>query len=163
MPDNVVFCTSCGRRIWVPGDDTDTSPAIALEKTTAAVNVSSDRASTTSIQTSPKDHLIAASAYVTFIPAMIFLSLEPFKRNRFIRFHSLQSIFLAAGAIVVALAMRLLYSLLALIPVAGYLLAWLTVFVVFLGLLILWLVLLVKALQGEMFKLPVIGKLAEKL
>jgi uncharacterized membrane protein len=34
--------------------------------------------------------------------------------------------------------------------------------VTLLGLVILWLVLLVKALQGQTFKLPFIGNLAEK-
>jgi uncharacterized membrane protein len=58
--------------------------------------------------------------------------------------------------------MRILYSLLALIPVLGFLLAWLATGVTLLGLVILWLVLLVKALQGQTFKLPFIGNLAEK-
>jgi uncharacterized membrane protein len=59
--------------------------------------------------------------------------------------------------------MRLLYSLLSLIPVLGYLLAWLASAVLLLGWVILWSVLLVKALQGETFKLPWIGSLAEKV
>jgi uncharacterized membrane protein len=33
--------------------------------------------------------------------------------------------------------------------------------VVSLGLLVIWVVLIVKALQGEMFKLPLIGEFAE--
>jgi uncharacterized membrane protein len=63
---------------------------------------------------------------------------------------------------VAAIVMRILYSVLALIPVAGYLLAWLASAVALLGCMILWLVLLVKALQGETFRLPWIGNLAEK-
>ena len=34
----------------------------------------------------------AALAYVTFIPAVIFLVMEPYNKNPFIRFHSFQSI-----------------------------------------------------------------------
>jgi uncharacterized membrane protein len=45
----------------------------------------------------------------------------------------------------------------------GYLLAWLSSAVLLLGWFILWLVLLTKALQGETFKLPWIGNLAEKI
>jgi uncharacterized membrane protein len=59
-------------------------------------------------------------------------------------------------------ALRILYSFLALIPVAGYLLAWLTMAVALLGWITLWLVLLVKALQGQTFHALVIGSLAEK-
>ena len=78
------------------------------------------------------------------------------------RFHSFQSIFLAAATIVAAIAMRILYSVLALIPGLGYLLAWLTSTVALLAWVILWILLLVKALQGETFRLPWIGTLAEK-
>ena len=109
-----------------------------------------------------KDNLLAALAYITFIPATIFVLIEPFKRNRFIRFHSFQSIFLMAATIVIAFALRILYSVLTLIPVVGYLMAWLALAVAVLGWGILWLVLLVKALQGQTFRLPVIGSLAEK-
>ena len=86
----------------------------------------------------------------------------PFKRNHFVRFHSFQSIFFALAAIVVGIAMRGLFSILGLIPWLGYLLAWLTVLLVGLAWGILWLVMIVKALQGELFKLPLIGDLAEK-
>jgi uncharacterized membrane protein len=110
-----------------------------------------------------EDKFLAALAYVTCIPAIFFILAEPFKRNRFVRFHSFQSIFLAVAAILVAMAMRILYSLFALIPRVGYLLAWLSTAVLLLGWFVLWLVLLIKALQGETFKLPWIGNLAEKV
>jgi uncharacterized membrane protein len=161
MPDNVSFCPGCGRRMWVPGQDASQS---ANRPPAARAAVVSMPASTpaTSISVRPKDNLIAAVAYITVIPAIFFVLAEPFKRNRFVRFHSFQSIFLAAATIVAAIAMRILYSVLALIPVLGYLLAWLTSAVVLLGWVILWLVLLVKALQGETFRLPWIGNLAER-
>jgi uncharacterized membrane protein len=114
------------------------------------------------IRVGPKDNLTAAVAYVTFIPAIVFVLFEPFKRNRFVRFHSFQSIFLAIATILAGVAMRILYSLLALIPVLGYLLAWLALGVALLGWVMLWLVLLVKAVQGETLRLPLIGSLAEK-
>ena len=109
-----------------------------------------------------KDNLVAGLAYITFIPAVVFVLIEPFKRNRFIRFHSFQSIFLTVATMVIAIALRILYSILTLVPVVGYLMAWLAVAVAVLGWGILWLVLLVKALQGQSFRLPVIGSLAEK-
>jgi len=160
MPDNVVFCPGCGRRMWVPGQEPSqvSPPRIRTPvETVPAVRPPA------SISVQRKDNLIAAAAYVTIIPAIFFVLVEPFKHNRFVRFHSFQSIFLAAATIVVAIAMRILYSVLALIPGFGYLLAWLTSAVVLLGWLILWLVLVVKALQGETFRLPWIGNLAEKV
>jgi uncharacterized membrane protein len=109
-----------------------------------------------------KENVAAALAYVTFIPAIIFLCVRPFNRNRLVRFHSFQSIFLVIAVFVVGIALRILFSLLSLIPRFGYLLASLAVLVVALGFVILWLVAVAKALQGELFKLPAIGGFAER-
>ena len=160
MPDNVAFCPGCGRRMWVPGQDAKrpaASPPVIRTPAVPPVTVAP-----VSVPSQFKDNLLAALAYITFIPATIFVLIEPFKRNRFIRFHSFQSIFLTVATIMIAIALRILYSILTLIPVAGYLLAWLALAVAVLGWGILWLVLLVKALQGETLRLPVIGSLAEK-
>jgi uncharacterized membrane protein len=161
MPDNAAFCPGCGRRMWVPGAEAN-KPAKNQVASMPPVSVSAASAPTTTVFVPPKDRFTAALAYITFIPAVILVLIEPFKRNRFVRFHAFQSIFLAVAAILAAVAMRALYALLALIPVLGYLLAWLAMAVAILGCAILWLVLLVKALQGETFRLPWIGSLAEK-
>jgi uncharacterized membrane protein len=146
--------------MWVPGQpDTKPAPTPPVPRTPA---VDIPAAPVASLPSRPKDNLIAALAYVTFIPAIVFVLIEPFKRNRFIRFHSFQSIFLTLATIVIAIALRILFSVLVLIPLLGHLLAWLVIPVALLGWGILWLVLLVKALQGETFKLPLIGNLAEK-
>ena len=135
MPDQAAFCPSCGRRMIVTGSPEPES--------------------------TPKDNLLAALAYVTVIPAIVFLLSEPFKRNPLIRFHSMQSIFLAVAALAVGIALRIVSSVLGIIPWLGHLLAWLIALVVTIGWMILWLVAMVKALQGERFHLPVIGDLAE--
>ena len=149
--------------MWVPGREASKPATNPQPARTATANMPAASTPAPSIPLGPNDNLIAATAYITFIPAIFFVLIETFKRNRFIRFHSLQSIFLAVATILAAIAMRILYSLLALIPVLGYLLAWLTSAVLLLGWVILWLLLLVKALQGETFRLPWIGSLAEKI
>jgi uncharacterized membrane protein len=161
MPDNVVFCPGCGRRNWVPGSEVWTTvnrPAARIMNPPAAPTSTGDTTSVRGV-----DNLLAASAYITCIPAIFFPLVEPFKRNRFVRFHSFQSIFLAVATILLAVVMRILYSIFVLIPVVGFLLAWLASAVLLLGWFILWLVLLVKSLQGEKFKLPWLGNLAEKI
>lgn len=161
MPDNVAFCPGCGRRMWVPGQEAS-GPATPIADRASAAGMPDATTAAPGIPVGPKDNLIAAVAYLTFIPAVFFVLLEPFKHNRFVRFHSFQSISLTLATILSAIAMRILYALLVLIPVVGYLLAWLVSAVLLLGWAILWLVLLVKALQGETFRLPWIGNLAEK-
>jgi uncharacterized membrane protein len=146
--------------MWVPGQDAKRPAASRPVIRTPAVPPVTVTAA--SVPSQFKDNLVAALAYITFIPAVVFVLIEPFKRNRFIRFHSFQSIFLTVATMVIAIALRILYSILTLVPVVGYLMAWLAVAVAVLGWGILWLVLLVKALQGQSFRLPVIGSLAEK-
>src|SRR5579863_775671 len=103
MPDNVAFCPGCGRRTWVPGQDAK-KPATSspLIRTPAVPPVAVTAAS---VPNQFKDNLLAALAYITFIPAVIFVLVEPLKRNRLIRFHSFQSIFLSLATIVIAIAL----------------------------------------------------------
>lgn len=137
MPDAAAFCPGCGRRmIAVPGAVASTGFL--------------------------KENVAGALAYFTFIPALVFLRIMPFKRNHFVRFHSFQSIYLLLAGLLVALGMRLVFPLLTLIPWLGYLLAWLAVLLVLLAWAMLWAVAVVKAFQGELFKLPVIGGFAER-
>lgn len=110
-----------------------------------------------------KDNFAAALAYVTFVPAIIFLLCKSYKSNHLIRFHCWQSIFLEVAGVVVGIVLRIVFELLALIPVAGYLLGSLVVLVTCLGWVILWWVVMIKAFQGEFFRLPIIGHFAEKV
>ena len=106
-----------------------------------------------------------ALAYCTILPAIFFLLVEPYSRDRFVRFHSLQCIGLWLAALVMGAALRLAGFLLFFVPVLGHLavlLLSLLSMVVTLGFFVTWVVLIVKALQGERFELPVIGEFAEQ-
>jgi uncharacterized membrane protein len=138
MPEGAAFCPGCGRRMIVA--PAAVSPPVRF-----------------------RENLMAALAYVSFVPALILLRLQSYKGNRLVRFHAVQSIFFAIAAVLFAIVVRILFALLSLIPRFGYLFAWLAVFVAVLAGLMVWLVLLIKALQGERFKLPVIGRLAERV
>jgi len=109
-----------------------------------------------------RENLAGALAYLTFIPAILFLSLVPYKRNRFVRFHSVQSILLWVVGVLTAVAIKLIAKVLFLVPVAGPLLIVLISVLASLAAVVTWLVLVVKALQGEMFKFPGLGGLAER-
>jgi len=90
-------------------------------------------------------------AYVTIIPAIIFLAVDPYNKNSFVRFHSWQSIFLGIAGFAVDMVLTF-------IPVVG----WILLPVVMLGFLVVWIIAMLKAFKGERFKLPVIGNLAEQ-
>ncbi len=86
---------------------------------------------------------------IGWIGGLVFLLLEP--KNRFIRFHAMQSI-------IVFGALSLASALVAWIPFIGGFFGAAIGIVAF----VLWIVLMVKAYQGELYKVPVAGDLAEK-
>ena len=96
-------------------------------------------------------------AYITIIPAIIFLVMEPYNRNRFIRFHSFQCIFFWVALVVIHVAL----SIVSIVPLMIFLTLPLHM-LIWLGSLALWVILLLKANQGQMWKLPIIGDIAEK-
>jgi uncharacterized membrane protein len=103
------------------------------------------------------DNVAGMLAYITIIPAIIFLVVAPYNRNRFIRFHSWQNIFFSIAWCVLWMALSIFVH----IPIFG----WLSILIsplILLGGFIVWVVLLIKANQGQMFKLPMIGDMAEK-
>jgi uncharacterized membrane protein len=125
---NSTFCPHCG--------------ANTTTGTTAAASVQ---------QGGLSENAAGAIAYITIIPAIIFLVMEPYNRSSFIRFHSWQSIFLGVTAAVV-------HFILAVIPIVG----WLLMLPVGLAFLVIWILVIVKASKGERYKLPFIGTFAEQ-
>jgi uncharacterized membrane protein len=107
-----------------------------------------------------RENLAGALAYLTFVPAIFFLVVDPYKKKSFVRFHSVQCLLLWGVAIVIALAVRIASPLFFLIPVVGPLLMALICVISGLAAVLLWPVLVIKALQGEMFKLPLVGRFA---
>jgi uncharacterized membrane protein len=100
---------------------------------------------------------MGALAYVTIIPAIIFLVIEPYSKNPFVRFHSFQCLFFA-GAV---FALNIANMILSMIPFIG-LLTIASGMLIFFGAVAVWALLVFRAYQGEKFKLPMIGDLAEK-
>ncbi|MGB9152261.1 MAG: hypothetical protein WCD70_04145 [Alphaproteobacteria bacterium] len=105
------------------------------------------------------DNAVGAIAYITFVPAIVFLVLPPYCKSPFVRFHAWQSIFLTMVAIVVSFALSVIlpFSLI----FAGFLFVALT-WIVWLAWILLWIICGIEAVNGKLFKLPIIGALAEK-
>jgi uncharacterized membrane protein len=140
----MAFCNQCGAQI---ADGTTTCAACSSRATVTPAVTSTGLA----------DNVAGMLAYVTIIPAIIFLVVEPYNKSRFIRFHSFQSIFFS----VAWTAMWIVLNIVAHIPLLGFLTVLIWPLIGLAG-LVIWIILLLKANQGLMFKLPVIGDLAEK-
>ena len=96
-------------------------------------------------------------AYVTFIPAIIFLATAPYNQNPKVRFHSWQSICLAIAWVVVWVGLTILGMIpglnlldLILAPLVG------------LGFFVLWLIVMINAFIGKTIKIPVAAGFAAK-
>jgi uncharacterized membrane protein len=111
-----------------------------------------------SAQSGLSDNAAGAIAYITFIPAIVFLMMPPYNASSYVRFHSWQSIFLCVAAFIVNVFLDML-TLLTFFMVPF---AWLARIVMVLW-MVLWLYCVIQALNGKRYKLPFIGAIAEKL
>jgi uncharacterized membrane protein len=90
-------------------------------------------------------------AYITIIPAIVFLCIDPYRRDSFVRFHCFQSLFLAVAWFIVSIGIHF-------IPLIGWMLYPLVGLIFF----IVWVIALIAAFQGRKWSIPIIGPLAEQ-
>jgi uncharacterized membrane protein len=148
MADDAAFCPHCGKAAAAQAGPAEVSAAPPPAPPASY--------GTTASPAAPMAENVAGMlAYFTIIPAIIFLLIEPYNRNRFVRFHSFQCLFTCVALILLHIVLSFFSYI---IPVLMFGLWGL------LGLaeLALWILLVVKAYQHEMFKLPIVGDLAEK-
>lgn len=97
------------------------------------------------------DNVAGALAYVTIFPAILFLILEPYSKRPFVKFHSLQCIGLALCS--------LIFSAIMIIPILG----WIIGAVGHVTVVIFWIISIIKAYQGERYKVPIVGNFVENM
>lgn len=95
-------------------------------------------------------NVAAALAYFPLL-ALVWLLIEPYNKDRFIKFHSIQSLALAVATIGASIVLSM-------IPILG----WILLLFLPLAVLALAVICAVKAYQNERYKLPVLGDFAEK-
>jgi uncharacterized membrane protein len=105
------------------------------------------------------ENVAAALCYLPFV-GVLFLLIEPYNRNRTIRFHAFQSTFYYIAWIIIAIALGIVSSIF--FPVGlGFLWAMISRLVelaLFVGLVVM----AVKAFQGQRFSMPIVGPMAQK-
>ncbi len=95
-------------------------------------------------------NLAALFAYVLgLLTGIIFFVIE--KESKFVKFHAMQAICFSAGLFVVGFV-------LAFIPIVGWIAGVLLQFAA----LVFWIICMVKAYQGQWYKLPIVGDIAAK-
>ncbi len=148
------FCAKCGSPVQdaaagvggsaaAPGPAPAAPPAAAPQYAPASTGMSDSTAS--------------GLCYLAgLITGILFLVLEPYSKNKAIRFHAFQSIFLSVAWIAFWFVINIVFtgigalSLLFLSPLFA------------LAFFVLWLWVMISAFQGKAVSLPVIGPLAKK-
>jgi len=161
------FCQSCGTALVADtrfcqscGSSTSLSEgvSVATSEGTVVAMPSSGNIEQKTIDT----NLVGALAYLAgFITGIIFLVLDPYKSNSFVRFHAFQSIFFNIAwvafwifwMIVSAVLTPLTAGVFGLIAVPLMLIFTLAGFGI-------WIFLMYEAYQQTLFKLPIVGKFA---
>ena len=147
------FCNHCGAPMAAAPSQaagvgaTTPPPAYAVPPAAARSGLSANAA--------------AAIAYLTIIPAIIFLIIEPYNRIPFVRFHSWQSVGFCVAAFVLQVIVTIMETMAHFIRGTALLFS-LIHLAIGLGLFVVWLFVIVKASKGEWYKLPLIGDFAEK-
>jgi uncharacterized membrane protein len=104
------------------------------------------------------DNAAGGLSYITIIPAILFLVVEPYKKSAFVRFHAWQSIFFYVALAVAHILVQVVQNL---VPTVMFLTLtlWQLVDLAFFVVLV---IVCVSAFNGKRFMLPLIGGLAEK-
>jgi uncharacterized membrane protein len=98
-----------------------------------------------------------------FITGIIFLVIEPYKNDKFVRFHAFQSIFFNVALIVFWIAYMIVVSILSFVTLGFMaLLLGLVGFLISLAILAYWIYLMYQAYNNKLYKIPFIGDLAAK-
>ena len=117
----------------------------------------------TTTTTGLPSNVAAALACIPLIGGLVFYILE--KHDQFVRFYAMQSIIFGGVWFLFNLASWILHVIFAVIPIVGWALAGLWIFVsalVHLGLFVIMIIAMVKAFSGVRWDIPYIGPIARK-
>ena len=151
VSDGAAFCSVCGSPVSPVA-----SPAAPVPQPPAAP-ISPAVTSAAGISSNVAGALCYLAGLVTGI---IFLVVEPYKRDAFVRFHAFQSIFFS----IVWIIFRILWSNIVLAGPLGFLWSLFSLIgtLISLAFFLFWLFLMYKAYNKEKFMIPVIGEMASK-
>jgi uncharacterized membrane protein len=149
------FCPSCGS----PTEpEPDVSVSAVKSPTGATVISPSGETGSKTMDT----NIVGALTYLAgFLTGIVFLVLEPYRSNSFVRFHAFQSIFINVAWVAFWIFCMILSAVLTPLTAGVFGLIALPLMLVFavagFG---IWIFLMYQAYQQKLFKLPIVGKFA---
>jgi uncharacterized membrane protein len=156
VSEGVGFCPGCGKPVGAAAQPTAQTAGGPVSQPAPAVSAQPGSSALTS-------NVAGALAYALgFITGIIFLVLEPYKHDRFVRFHAMQSIFYSVACIAFGIAWSIMVGILFEISTGIALITFPIRLLISLGFFVLWLYLMYQAYNNKEFRIPVIGALAAK-
>src|ERR1700730_7607991 len=148
---NMSFCQSCGAAF---ADGTTFCPKCSVRPQAMAAPAAANSGLTA--------NTAGALAYLAgIVTGILFLVIDPYKSDRFVRFHAFQSIFFNVAWIALWIAWMIVGLVLGAISHGLFFIIQLPInLLVTVGGFCIWIYLMYSAYQGKTFQLPVIGALA---
>jgi uncharacterized membrane protein len=142
IADNAAFCGSCGAPQSAPSPNQAMSPPASSAAPMA-------------------ENIAGLLCYVLgWITGLIFYFID---KRPYVRFHAAQSIVVFGGLHVIEIVLGMFFGVGMFTGVGGFSMAWALSGLVGLVVFVLWILLMVKAYQGERFRVPVAADLADKI
>ena len=166
VAEDSAFCGACGQPRAQASAATPASGSVAAAPAMAvgSSTVSSGTATGTVSAPGLTMNMATALSYALgAITGVLFLVLEPYKNNRLVRFHAIQSIILNVAIVALAIVWNIIVGIL--VSIGGF---WvLTValpldWLFGLGIFVLWLFLMFQAYSEREYRIPWIGDIAAK-
>ncbi|HEY3132201.1 MAG TPA: zinc-ribbon domain-containing protein [Acidobacteriota bacterium] len=159
LEESANFCPSCGTRVA-----SDSAPSGANPASAAGGTVQESAPTTNAPSADLQRNVAGLLCYILlFISGILFLLIEPYNKDKFVRFHAFQSIFFFIAWVVIGVLANVVGLIVtAILPGPLDFLSVIFQSLVTLGLLFLWIFLMYKAYSDEMYRLPVIGDFAAK-
>ncbi len=157
----MAFCPGCGSQI---ADNAASCPSCGKSMGQASTGGGAAAAPAPAANSGLADNIAGLLCYspIGLIADIIFLVTDPYKSNKFLRFHAFQSLFLCGAMIALAIAFAIVNVVVGMIFAPIVIVLGIIELLIWLGSIILWVLMMIKAYQMSWFKLPVIGAMAEK-
>jgi uncharacterized membrane protein len=148
VAENAAFCASCGSPQSAPGGAPSAAPSAPPAGSAG--------------QTQMAENVAGLLCYVVgWVTGLIFFFID---KRPFVRFHAAQSIVVFGGLHILSIVLGMFFGVsLFATGFAGFSVAWALIGLINIVAIVLWIVLMIKAYQGERFRVPVAADIAEKI
>jgi uncharacterized membrane protein len=155
------FCRSCGQEVS-PGQGFCGSCGARAHAAGEAVAANADAATVVQAAAPMATNVVGALSYLAgFVTGIIFLVIDPYKNDSFVRFHAYQSIFFNVAWVAFWIVWMVVSAILTPLTAGIFGLIAIPLILIFtLTGLGCWIFLMYQAYQQKLFRLPVIGRFA---